>query len=314
MDAKITEYANSVFEQPWWLDIVAEDRWGEIFYKGNGKIQARLPYVWKKGILGRRIQMPKLTQTLGFWMEDFEREKGNKDLTRQKEMIDSLLDQLPSSREIRICLDHRCSYVLPCLWKGYRIVPSYSYRINDLTDLDRIYGNFGKIVKKNIKSAGHKVRITDEIDIDRLYRMLEATFKNQKRKYPHSKELIKNIVTECEKRNAGKMLTAVDENGNVHASSYFIYDENVCYYLISGSSPEFRSSGAQTLILWEGIQFASKVSKAFDFEGSMIEGIEGFFRAFGGELIVNYEIRKQSFAGELYDALKPRIKKLIRYK
>ena len=245
---------------------------------------------------------------------DLEKEKGNKDLAKQKEIIDSLLSQLPDAGGVRICLDHRCSYVLPCLWKGYKIVPSYSYRIKDLSDLDRIYGNFGNVVKKNIKSAGRKVRITDETDVDRLYGMLEATFKNQKRKYPHSKELIRNIVTECEKRNAGKMLTAVDADGNVHASSYFVYDEKVCYYLISGSSPEFRSSGAQTLILWEGIQSASKVSKAFDFEGSMIEGIEGFFRAFGGELIVNYEIRKQSFGGELYDILKPRVKRLIGYK
>ena len=151
MDAKVTEYANSVFEQPWWLDIVAEDRWGEVFYKKNGEIQARLPYVWKKGVLGNRIQMPKLTQTLGFWIADLEKEKGNKDLAKQKEIIDSLLSQLPDAGGVRICLDHRCSYVLPCLWKGYKIVPSYSYRIKDLSDLDRIYGNFGNVVKKNIK-------------------------------------------------------------------------------------------------------------------------------------------------------------------
>ena len=110
------------------------------------------------------------------------------------------------------------------------------------------------------------------------------------------------------------MFYAIVEIGNVHASYYFVYDKNVCYYLISGSNPEFRSSGAQTLILWEGIQFAAKVSKAFDFEGSMIEGIETFFRAFGGEFIINYEIKKLSVLGQFLDLLKPRIKKILGYK
>lgn len=34
------------------------------------------------------------------------------------------------------------------------------------------------------------------------------------------------------------------------------------------------------IIYWEGIKFAAKVSKHFDFEGSMIENIERFCRSF----------------------------------
>ncbi len=314
MDVKITEYANSIFEQPWWLDIVAKDSWREICLEEAGKIKARLPYVYKKGLLGYEITMPKLTQTLGIWMQDMLKNQGNKYLTEQKDIINQILEQLPRARNIRICLDSHCSYILPYYWRGFTVVPFCSYRFKDLSDLDKIYANFGKVVKKNIKSAKNKVIINDETNVEQLYEMLTKTFKNQKRKYPIQRELIQKIVSECEKRNAGKMLSAIDEDGNVHASSYFVYDQNVCYYLISGSNPEFRSSGAQTLILWEGIQFAAKVSRAFDFEGSMIEGIENFFRGFGGELIINYEIKKLSFGGQLFDMLKPKVKKLLGYK
>lgn len=314
METKITEYANSVFEQPWWLDIVAKDSWREICLEENGQVTARLPYVYKKGLLGYSIKMPRLTQTLGIWMADSGKSQGNKYLAEQKEVINQILAQLPRAKNIRICLDTHCSYILPYCWKGFTVTPFCSYRIIDLSDIDKVYANFGKVVKKNIKGAKHKVTISDEVDVDQLYGILEKTFKNQNRKYPISKELIQEIVSECEKRNAGKMLSAIDESGNVHASSYFVYDKNVCYYLISGSDPEFRSSGAQTLLLWEGIQFAAKVSKAFDFEGSMIEGIETFFRAFGGELIINYEIKKLSLLGQLLDLLKPRVKKFLGYK
>ncbi|MCM1044010.1 MAG: GNAT family N-acetyltransferase [Candidatus Gastranaerophilales bacterium] len=314
MDVKTTECANSIFEQPWWLDIVARDSWKEVCVTENGQVKARLPYMYKKGLLGYKIQMPKLTQTLGIWMPDHNDTVGNKQFAEQKDVINQLLALLPPTRDIRIRLDHSCSYALPYLWQGFTIVPTYSYRICDLSDMDKVYQNFGKIVKKNIKSAKNKVVISEETDVDRLFQMLELTFQHQKRKYPYSKELIKEIVSECEERKAGKMLSAIDENGNVHACSYFVYDRNVCYYLISGSNPEFRSSGAQTLILWEGIQFAAKVSNAFDFEGSMIEGIETYFRAFGGDLIVNYEVRRQSLSGQLYDILKPRVKKILGYK
>jgi hypothetical protein len=35
--------------------------------------------------------------------------------------------------------------------------------------------------------------------------------------------------------------------------------------------------------MWEAIQFASTVTSAFDFEGSMIKSVERFFRAFGAK-------------------------------
>jgi hypothetical protein len=39
-----------------------------------------------------------------------------------------------------------------------------------------------------------------------------------------------------------------------------------------------------SLLLWEAIKHARTVTRTFDFEGSMIEPIERFFRAFGGTL------------------------------
>ena len=65
MKNEITPYANSVFEQPWWLDIVAHESWNEVFVRENNEIIARLPYVLKRG----NICMPRLTQTLGPWIK-----------------------------------------------------------------------------------------------------------------------------------------------------------------------------------------------------------------------------------------------------
>ena len=79
-------------------------------------------------------------------------------------------------------------------------------------------------------------------------------------------------------------------------------------------TPEFSSSQSQELLLWEGIQFASQHSKIFDFEGSMVEGIENFFRQFGTKSTPYYILSKQSMLNDIKDVIKPRIKKLIGYK
>ena len=80
------------------------------------------------------------------------------------------------------------------------------------------------------------------------------------------------------------MFGAVEELRRVHAVAFIVWDRNRAYYLIGGGDPDFRNSGAATLCIWEAIKFSSTVTKAFDFEGSMVENIERFFRGFGGHL------------------------------
>lgn len=307
-----TEYANSVFEQPWWLDIVAPNSWGEVTVKEGEEIVARLPYVIKKG----KICMPPFTQTLGPWIKAEYREykPGNTQLSKQKEIITELISKLPKHSSFKMCFDSANSYILPYRWLGYNFTPAFSYRIPNLSDLSLVYTLFNKTAKKNIKYASNKVKIIESEDPENMVDLLGKTFDNQSRSMPIDKIIIKNIIENCIKRKAGRLLVAIDNEGNKHSSGFFIYDKNVCYYLLGGSDPKFRTSGSQSLIIWNAIQFSATVSKAFDFEGSMVEGIENFFRQFGGNQIINYIVTKQSLFNDFKDILKPRIKKFLGYK
>lgn len=309
-------YVNSVFEQPWWLETVAPGRWREAVVRENGEVIARLPYVVYKGRMGERVGMPKLTQTLGAWIDPRIRQRvnGNKQLYREKEIINQLMAQLPEKRPVSICLDSANRYVLPYRWLGFRIEPTFSYRISDLRDLDGVYARFDKSTRQTIRSAGRKLFISRESDVQLLWKLLDITFKHQKRSIPLDQTMVKRIVEESCKRDQGLMLSAMDERGNCHSMSFFIYDERICYNLLSGSDPAYRSSGAQSLVIWEGIQFAAKNSNVFDFEGSMVEGIENFFRRFGGEMVTNYRITRQSLGRDCMDMLKPRVKRMLGYK
>jgi predicted acetyltransferase len=78
------------------------------------------------------------------------------------------------------------------------------------------------------------------------------------------------------------MLFACDGDDRVHAVAYLVWDSASAYYLLSGADPALRSSGAQSLLLWEAIRRARDVTSTFDFEGSMLAPVERFFRDFGG--------------------------------
>lgn len=303
---KVTPYANSLFEQPWWLDIVAPGAWDEVVVKEGDEVIARMPYVVSKNA----VHMPSLTQTLGIWMAP----ETKADYGAQKKVIFEIFNKLSSYKSVAHTLSPCNTYILPFRWLGYQMEPRFTYRLNDLSNCDDLYQKFNKTAKKNIKSARNKVSISHETDVDTLWRLLDKTFEAQNRKNPMDKDLVYRIVQTCEETGHGKYLEAKDPEGNVHSCAYFVFDEQVCYYLFGASDSAFRNSGAQSLILWEGIQFAAQHSKVFDFEGSMVEGIENFFRQFGGVCTPYYSVAKNSFIKELLLCVKPRIKRLLGYK
>jgi len=51
--------------------------------------------------------------------------------------------------------------------------------------------------------------------------------------------------------------------------------------MAGGGNPSLRNSGAHSLILWEAIRYVADYAETFDFEGSMLPGVERFFREFG---------------------------------
>jgi hypothetical protein len=306
---KTSEYVNNLFEQPWWLDAVAPDSWKEIIVEEGGKVVARWPVVTRWYGIG----MPDLTQGLGFWISDNELVTDYHN-NRKKRITNLLLDQLPKHKSINISLNPKADYFLPMYWKNYVIAPKITYRINDLTDLTSVFNKFGKELRRKIKIAENQLTVESIDDIEILLVLMDKTFALQNRKYPVSKDLIRNLYNSCKDNNACNLLYATDDEGNVHAGILFVYDKNICYSLIGGTDPSFRKSNAFSLLDWEGIKFASTVSESYDFLGSMVEGIEHYARQFAGTPTVYYQIRKQNIALELFELLKPMIKSFIGYK
>ncbi len=307
------QQVNSIFEQPWWLDAVAPGQWEAAEIERDGNIIARLPYLKTKRFGSKILGVPDYTQTLGYWIENTGA-KNAKRFARQKDLISELIEKLPKGYSADFFLDHSCDYLFPFKWSGYNLQMQYSYRLNDIKDIDVLWSGLADNIRREIKKAQKIVAVEENHPIDDLITLQNKTFERQGRKIKDNSELLKRLDNVLQEHNARKLFCAVDADGQIHAASYFVYDSNCCYYLIGGGDPELRTSGASSLLMWEGIKFASGVSNAFDFEGSMIEPIERFFRAFGGVPTPYWRVTKLNWFLSMAEYFKPKIKNILGWK
>ena len=307
---------NSVFEEPWWLDIVAKNCWHEVIIKNkNGEHIARLVYADQKIYGVKYCGVPPMTQQLGPSIKLLPDGKLSTRLLHIKQVLEGFIEFLSKKGNVDLYFHRNLQYILPFIWHGYSVEPKFSYVIKSLSDLNKVFSNMDAKVRNLIKTAEKNVKVSNNICIDELIFLLENTFKRQNRKLPMDVEVIREIYQESIKRNAGKVLGAIDlKTGQIVSVAFFLYDENTCYYLLGGKNYSSSLKGTQELLLWEGIKIAATVSKEFDFEGSMIPGIESFFRGFGGEPCVYYRVKKGNMIFSFLHWIKPIVKKFLNYK
>jgi len=275
-----TEKSIPIFSQPWWLDATAgEQRWDVVTVEKNGRIMATLPY-YTEGLLGLTLlTQPALTQTLGPWL----RPDVARTFSEQKDLMETLVERLPSFDHYAQNWHYNQSSWLPLFWQDFRQTTRYTYILPDLSDPQSLWSDLQENIRREIRKAANrfKVRIRDDLGLSEFLALSRLTFARQGMPAPYPEALVKRLDSACSARNARKILIAEDDQGRRHAGVYLVWDDNSAYYLMGGGDPELRNSGATSLCMWEAIRFASTVTRRFDFEGSMLEPVERFFRAFG---------------------------------
>jgi hypothetical protein len=271
---------NSVFEQPWWLDSVAPGAWSEAVVRRGDEVVARLPYARRRKLGLTMIVQPTFTQTLGPWLAPIEGKYARR-LETEKKLLAQLIEQLPPFDFFRMSFAPALTNWLPFYLAGFTATVYYTYRIEDLSDLDRVHSDFRDHVRRAIRKAQRGVEIDHDFPLDGLLRLDSETYARKRLRLPHSYDVLRRLDAACAARGSRRILGAVDAQGRTHAALYVAWDERTLYALVSALDPELRASGANTLLYWEAIRLASEVSRVFDFEGSMVESVERYFRAFG---------------------------------
>lgn len=261
-----------------------------------------MPYLTKKKYGFTVITQPPLTQNLGPWIKQ-SKAKYSKQLAREKDLMEELILNLPEFDYFSQNWHYSKLNWLSFYWKGFRQTTRYTYVLEDLSDTDKIWNGLQGNIRSDVKKAKNRFGLTVKRDcsIEDYLDLNEKTFKRQNNPVPYSNEFVKNLFNEAKIHNCCENFIAKDSQGKQHAGIILVWDENSAYYLLGGADPELRNSGATSLCIWEAIKFASNITKKFDFEGSMIESVERYFRAFGGTQVPYYNLTK--FNSRLFQML-----------
>ncbi len=305
-------YVNSIFQQPWWLDAVAKGQWDEIIIKNNDHIVARMPYVKYRKMGLDFINMPPLTQTLGPWIRE-SNAKYHNILSFQIRIFNELIDQLPHFDYFNQNFSTDITNWLPFYWRGFEQTTRYTYRIECLQDTDKIWHNFSRNLRTEIRKAQKKLIVRSDLGIDDFLSINNLSFSRQGINFPYSKEFIKNLDKVCSSNNSRIILHAQDAKEIVHSAIYLVGDSKTTYCIMAGSNPDLRTSGANALLIWEALKMLSNHTDIFDFEGTMMKNVERFFRSFGSIQRPYFQITKMSRKMKIYSHSKAIIKALAGY-
>ena len=293
------------FSQPWWLDAVAPGHWGEAVVEGDGNRRAELRYThWRERFGFVRVGVGPLSARMGptFFLEEG---KLATRLSRENQLTAELVAMLPRYDYLSLMFPARIVNGLPFHWLGFQQTTRYSYVIEPNGN-DRIFAEMSEEARRAIRKAAKSLTVIDG-EASALMPLVRSTLARSRARLRYDESQLAAGLAAGRARECASLRLAVGADGSRHAGALFVWDDERVYYLVGGSDATHRGSGAASLVLWDGIQLASSLGLRFDFEGSMIEPIEKFFRGFGGSPepylhITNYS-RRLAAAISARDAL-----------
>jgi hypothetical protein len=210
-----------------------------------------------------------------------------------RKALDCLIDYLEGHpRNLTMLpLDQRISDAMPFLWRGYKVVPKYTYLIDLSLSREQIIKNMSSIRRNDISKAtrdGLVVQPTTDMGVVRD--LVLATFGRQQKGI--DRECLEAILFRYAKP-VNSYAISTYRRGKPIATCFVVHDAQTAYYLLGGYDAQDRHHGAGALAVVEAILRAQELRlKTFDFEGSSIPPIEKYFRGFGGRLIAYYTVNR----------------------
>lgn len=284
----------NLFCKSWWLRAAFAANFEVLVARRAGAIVAGIPLPYAISGRRRRFIRPPMTTSMGVLLSPNPTNalRYEQQLSSEMNLLNGLVAAIPDNDGFRVAFHPTFSNWLPFYWQGYQQTTFYTYVFEDISDIDKIVRGMNHSKRKNLKKAERLVRAEREMDTESFYFHHKKTLKQEGNVISYKLSYLKRIV-EAARENAGvEVLSAVDSAGIIHAAIVVIFDSVSAYYVASSIDPDLRRSGSTTFLILEAIKIVSVATNRFDFEGSMIPGVERSFRKFGARQTSHFVISK----------------------
>lgn len=283
------------------------DNWDIILDCRGENIVGVMLFVLRSKFGFKKINPELLFPYQGIWINYPDNQKNATKISFEKEVITNIIDQLPKVAFFNQQFHPSFTNWLPLYWKDYRQTTRYTYIIEDISNLDVVFENFQKNIRRHIRKAEKTISIEPSDDIELAFEMKLEAAKRKNTSSPINKNKLLRLYHYCKKNNCGELLIAKDQQNNVHSMFFYVWDKLSAYCLIGVTDDKYKNESSMNLLYWEAIKRASINTKTFNFNGGIIEPIETFFRSYGGIQTPYFDISKTN--SSLLKALNYSVKK-----
>ena len=280
-----------IFMTPWWLDAVcAGKEWDVLLAEDEeGNILGAMPYLLRKRAWFKFITMPQMSQTGGIWV--------TAEITADKWQTAEVCRQISEQLDKRGLAYYYQQYLPGSLCVdamralGFKTKERVTYRLEDLSNLDKVIASFSKNKRRQLQKA-LSLHAEHKMEPEDFFRFHAQCLQARKRKMSYSREFF--LVLERKARRLGQceILSICNADGQPYAAAFLVWDSNYMYYLIPTFDPAFNDSGASALLVLEALKAARDKHVLFDFEGSMNKGIAKHYQQFGSTPVKYFSVER----------------------
>jgi len=218
-----------------------------------------------------------------------------------------LLNNILINHENIILVNHYTLIdIRPFIWNGWDTNIKYTLITNfkDEKDIDSIIDSSAKYEIRKAKKNGINVNI--EMNINKFCELYEKTYSRQKINPPVNLNQLTNLIKYLHDKEVCTMYCALDKNNNYHSCSLILWDNKRSYYFMGASDPNYRNSGASSLILFNAFKDLANDLNEIDLVGANKSSISKFKQDFATEIKPYYVITK-------YNSKIPKLTKTIKH-
>ena len=284
-----------LFHEAWWLEIVTSGNWDIVLsIDKNGNILAAMPFSWSKKYFRLFSLQPVLTPYLGvifFFPPDISKLSSIYSFENKHSNI--IINEFPKQyiyQQHNFNIDFKNWY--PFYFKNYIQSTRYTYILRNIKQHDLIWAGFTNTLKRQIKIAENTFTISYSENILDVFSMMKDALIKKKIKWPVKEEMLIKLDKTLAANDRRRILVAKDDEEKIVAGIYVCWDSGTAYLLALGLKKDIKESNSIKLLIWESIKAVSEHVDDYDFEGSMMTGVERLYRSFGGERIPYFVIKK----------------------
>lgn len=269
---------------------IIKKEWEAVIVEEKGIWKAVMPIAYSRKWTFSAILQPLFAQYWGICFAPFNDAMVYKNYSQQKKYGSAIIEAIDHAHVFAVNFSPSFNYPLPFHWNNYELKTKYTYRLSLTPDENTLFSQLASPLKRQIaKARRNKLTFVEYQNIDPLFELIHENKKNGKSVLGTAMNALgtlESLAYEMVENGSGKIYGIVDEQKRNLATGLFINFLDKTYYLQGVYTPKDRNSGAMSLLMWEAILKAKTTGHTlFDFEGSMIMGIEAFFRKFGAEAV-----------------------------